>query len=132
MLENKKLELLIRKYSSHNNPIYGNTSIYRDLNIESDMAFDFIGAYSKQFNVDISNFNFTSYFPSNEYKEKRIELTVEDLIHGITAGELSDDIIAFDENDPNLPLKFTPAKIIIGIVFVFVVAAILSIVAIYI
>lgn len=132
MLENKNLEQLIRRHSSYNNTIYDNTSIYRDLNIQDDLAFDFIEAYSKQFNVDISNFNLIKYFPPITEKSKRIELTVEDLTRGITAGELNDDIIAFDEDDPNLPPQLTPTKIILGILFILAVAAILSVVAIYI
>lgn len=132
MLENKSFEHLIRQYTSYDDIIYNNLSIYRDLNIQDGLAFNFIEAYSKLFSVDISSFSFIKYFPPPKEKDKRIELTVEDLAYGITIGELSDDSISFNEDDSNLPLKLTPTRIILGILLVLAVSTILSIIAIYI
>ena len=114
--------------------MYDNTSISRDLNIKDEAAFDFIQAYSEQFNIDISSFDFTKYFPSadsQDHRNTRTDLTVGDLIRGIKAGELNDDIIAFEENDPNVPPKLTIKKIILGAILVLVVAAILTVIAIW-
>ncbi len=135
MIENKDLEQLILQHSSYNDKIYDNTSISRDLNIKNGVAFDFVQAYSEQFNVDISTFDFIKYFPStdeqNPHHHTRSELTVGDLIRGIKVGELNDDVITFDENDPNLPPKLTTKNIILGTILVLVVSIILGIIAIW-
>lgn len=135
MIENKDLDQFILQYSGYSNTIYDNTSISRDLNIKSEAAFDFIQAYSEQFNIDISSFDFVKYFPSSDSQNllsnTRTDLTVGDLIRGIRAGELNDDIIAFEENDPNLPPKLTIKKIILGAILVLIVAAILTVIAIW-
>lgn len=132
MIENQDLKRFIMHYTSYDLSIYDNTSITRDLNIREELAFDFIEAYSKQFSVDISSFNFIKYFPSGGESHKRKDLTIGDLARGIIVGELNDDVITFDENDPNLPPRFTTKKIIIGVILVIAVSAALSIVAIYI
>lgn len=135
MIENQDLKQLILQYTSYDHRIYDNTSISRDLEIQDEQAFDFIEAYSKQFNVDISAFNFIKYFPSVDTKiksHKRKDLTIADLARGIIVGELNDDVITFDENDANLPPEFTTKKIILGIVLVLAVSAILGAIAIYI
>lgn len=134
MIENKDLDQFILQYSGYSNTIYDNTSISRDLNIKNEAAFDFIQAYSEHFNIDISSFDFAKYFPSadsQDHRNTRTDLTVGDLIRGIKAGELNDDIIAFEENDPNLPPKLTIKKIILGAILVLVVAAILTVIAIW-
>lgn len=38
------------------------TRVEQDLGITGDDAYDFIDAFSKQFSVDVTNFNFDSYF----------------------------------------------------------------------
>lgn len=132
MIENTLLKQLILQHSVYNNKIYDNTSILRDLKIESETAVGFIKAYSKEFDVDISSFNFTKYFPldnKDANKKNPFDLTVGDLIRGIRVGELNDNIITFEENDPNLPPKLTARKIIFGIILVLAVTAILSIIA---
>ncbi|PXV59328.1 uncharacterized protein DUF1493 [Dysgonomonas alginatilytica] len=131
---NKDLEQLILKYSSYDQKIYDNTSIVRDLNIESEHAKAFIEAFSEKFDVDISTFNFLNYFPlENDLSHKNYkhtELTIADLERAILVGELSDDVVNFEENDPNLPPKLTTKNIILGIVLVLVVSSLLGIVAI--
>lgn len=134
MTKNKELQQLIQKYSSYNNRIYDNTSISRDLNIQDQLAFDFIQSYSKQFDVDISDFNFLKYFPSIDdpsFPHTRTELTFGDLILGIKVGELNDQVIAFEENDINLPPRFTVKRILLGIILVLAVSTILSIIALW-
>ncbi len=132
IMKNKDLEEFILQYTSYGNRLYDNTSISRDLNIRDEVAFDFIRAYSKQFDVDISSFDFIKYFPPKDELSKSheyAELTTGDLMRGIVVGELNDDVIAFDENDPNLPLKFSPKKIILAILLVLAVTAVLGVVA---
>ena len=38
------------------------TRVEQDLGITGDDAYDFINVFSKQFSVDVTNFNFDSYF----------------------------------------------------------------------
>lgn len=133
IMGNKTLEQLILKYSSYDQKIYDNTSVIRDLNIDHRQAKAFINAFAKEFDVDISTFNLTKYFPIENdpgNPHKRTELTVADLKRAILAGELNDDIIFFDENDPNLPPKFTVKNIALGILLVLVVSTLLGIIAI--
>lgn len=135
MTENELLKSLIRQYSPSNDKIHDKTSITRDLNIQEQKAIDFIEAYSSKFNVDISAFEFDKYFSEAEElanNQTHKELTFADLTRAIKVGELNDNVIGFEENDPNLPLKFTLKNIILGTIFVLVVSAILGLIAIYI
>lgn len=133
---NKNLEQLILKYSSYDQKIYDNTSITRDLNIQNEQAKAFIEAFAKEFNVDISTFDFPKYFPLEDKLSskicKRSELTIEDLERAILVGELNDDVITFEEDDPNLPIKFTTKNIVLGVLLVLIVSALLGVIAIFI
>lgn len=135
MIDNKNLKQFIQQYSGYYDMIYDNTSIFRDLNMHNEIAFDFIKTYSEQFEVDISSFDFFKYFPKTEghglLNSTRIDLTVGDLVRGIEVGELNDSIITFEENDLNLPPKLTTKKIILGAILVLIVSTILSIIAIW-
>lgn len=134
IMGNKTLEQLILRYSSYDQKIYDNTSIIRDLNMKHEQAKAFINAFAKEFNVNISTFNFTKYFPTENNSgnsHKHAELTIADLERAILAGELNDDIISFNENDPNLPPKFTAKNVVLSILLVLVVSTILGIVAIF-
>jgi len=76
-----------------------NLSIEKDLKIYGDDAYDLLVKYSKEFNVDISNFNFNKYFNSeidgislfilNLFgRKKKIDLTIKDLKEAIVLGKL--------------------------------------------
>ena len=73
-----------------------NSLLEKDLGLYGDEAEDFIIAYSKKYNVDLSKFHFSLYF-SQEYDpmmrgfyklHKVKELSVADLYEGIKKGEL--------------------------------------------
>lgn len=135
MTEEELLKSLIRQYSPSNSRIHNKTSIAGDLNIQGQKGIDFIQAYSSQFNVDVSAFEINKYLPQSEElidAKDLTKLTFEDLIKGIKMGELNEEVIVFEDNDPNLPLKFTTKNIILGAIFVIVVSTILSLIAIYI
>lgn len=75
------------------------TRIEADLGITGDDAEEFIIAYSKKYNVDVSEFMAADYFdaegislilsrnPNNKH------LTIEHLIRGIITGKLNEEII---------------------------------------
>lgn len=82
------------------NKFSGNLSVNFDLGLDGDDADEFLKAYSKKFQVDLSNFNFTKYFQPEGIsffqglyswlflKNKQIPLTISDLIVGIENGKL--------------------------------------------
>jgi len=88
-------------------PLDRETKIERDLGVTGDDAIEFIVAYGKQFNVDVSKFMAASYFKgegldiispiveifSGEKQSKRKELTLGDLEKGIIAGRLDEDVL---------------------------------------
>jgi uncharacterized protein DUF1493 len=78
-----------------------------DLGIYGDDADEFLMAFSKEFNVDISNFPIGSYFSdegdiilpaiirflTNKKRKERKNLTVGDLEKAILAGRLDEEVI---------------------------------------
>lgn len=83
------------------------TKIEKDLRITGDDAVEFIFAFSKQFNVDVSNFMMTEYFePEGDKlagaiirmfignkKAKNKELLLGDLERAVEAGKLDNAVI---------------------------------------
>lgn len=77
--------------------IHKDSLLEKDLGLYGDEAGDFLTAYSKRYNVDISQFPFSTYFNPegmplmrgffNQAKTK--ELSVNDLYEGIQKGSLS-------------------------------------------
>jgi len=83
-----------------------NIEIEKDLKINGDDAVEFIIAFGKEFGVDVSKFKAADYFDSegldiigwltNLFKEKissKKTLTIGDLVAGIKAGRLDDEVI---------------------------------------
>lgn len=84
-----------------------NSGLENDLKIYGDDSFDLIIAYSKKFNVDISNFNFKNYiapegdtllplmvdFFNKSNNKKRIDLKISDLVDGVILGRLDETTI---------------------------------------
>ena len=78
------------------------TCLERDLGIYGDDAIDYIVAFGKAFNVDVSKFMTADYFSgegvalldifAKKRKEKK-ELTVGALIKAIKAGRLDEEVI---------------------------------------
>lgn len=103
----KLKEFVIKQSAVDDEEITRQTSIADDLGVYGDDAVDFIIAYSKQFNVDVTKFMAANYFrdeggislPSfvkkvfGETERKYKKLTVGDLEKGILAGRLDEEII---------------------------------------
>jgi hypothetical protein len=85
--------------------LYRTTKLEKDLSITGDESVEFIVAFGKKFNVDVSNFMATEYFePEGDFifpaiirfftsKKKDKELTLGDLEQAIKAGKLDNTII---------------------------------------
>jgi acyl carrier protein len=78
-------------------PITMETSIENDLGVTGDDGEDLIIEFSKKYNVDINNFDFTKYFypePMTLSMPRDVKLlTVGHLMKAIEAGRLDDDVI---------------------------------------
>mgnify|MGYP000010461983 CR=1 FL=1 len=69
-----------------------------DLGITGDDASELIHAFSKKFNVDISNFIFSNYFydePSafSNFSGRKKPITVNHLLKAIQEGKLDEEIL---------------------------------------
>jgi len=60
---NQKLIEFLEEFNPSKKPVTKNTRLYHDMNVYGDEADELITAYSKKFNVDISAFRFSDYFP---------------------------------------------------------------------
>lgn len=83
------------------------TKVEKELKITGDEATEFIMAFGKQFNVDVSNFMAAEYFESEgdkilpaivrfftgQKKAKNKELLLVDLERAVIAGKLDDTVI---------------------------------------
>ncbi|WP_419033511.1 DUF1493 family protein [Dysgonomonas gadei] len=79
--------------------------IEKDLSFYGDEAVDLICSYGEKFGVDISDFSFKIYFTPEEIiiyllrkilpclNPKKKELTIGDLVAGIKAGRLDEEVI---------------------------------------
>jgi hypothetical protein len=80
-------------------PLTPNTEVYKDLRITGDDAVEFMIAFGKRFNVDLSKFKIGDYFDGegmniltgNGIGKKG--LTLGDLERGIAAGKLDDTVL---------------------------------------
>nr|WP_297169230.1 DUF1493 family protein [uncultured Dysgonomonas sp.] len=83
-----------------------NTQLEEDLKITGDEAVEFLIEYGAYFNVDVSNFRAADYFHDEgstffslfKRKDKKI-LIIGDLIAGIEAGRLDEEIIDAAKNN---------------------------------
>ena len=87
--------------------VMGNPCLERDLGIYGDDAIEFIVAFGKEFNVDVSTFRAAEYFnPEGDFilpmiirfftgkrQKKNKELTLEHLEKAVIAGRLDEDVI---------------------------------------
>jgi hypothetical protein len=128
-MENKALEELLLRYAKTGTPFHENMNIVSGLHIEGENAVNFVAEYADIFGVDITGFHFDKYFGDNT--EGLLPLLVGDLEKAIEARKLDDELISV-KNDgfgsrPAFSLKGTAA----GIALVVVVAALLSLVIIF-
>ncbi len=95
---NKLAHFTIKQSCVDDELITRETRLYDDLGIYGDDAVDFLIAYSKAFNVDVTKFMAADYFKGDGIdilglgKSKKT-LTVGHLEKGIIVGRLDDEII---------------------------------------
>lgn len=106
-LLNELVEMLVDKVGLPKDMMIDeNTRMEEDLSITGDDAWEFFVDYSKNFDIDISNFRFSDYFESEgidfispilelfRLKKKRVkkEFLVAYLILGVEAGKLDSEV----------------------------------------
>ena len=79
-------------------PITRETRLYDDLGIYGDDAVEFLIAFGKKFNVDVSKFMAADYFRGDGMdilglEKPKKSLTVGHLEKGIMAGKLTEEVI---------------------------------------
>lgn len=102
----KLKEFVVNKSGIDDEPINKATRIQEDLGVSGDDAVEFILAYGKEFNVDVTNFMAADYFEAEGglriwyllkdllgFNKKGKILTVGHLEKGIYAGKLDEEII---------------------------------------
>jgi hypothetical protein len=105
----ERLQIFIEKERwRYKFPLTNDVRLYEDLGIYGDDAVDFIVAFGKEFNVDVSNFLAADYFKGegidiitpilNLFKSKHLivnkkSLTLGHLEKSIKAGRLDEEII---------------------------------------
>ena len=90
-------------YIPESESINKESKLEEDIGITGDEAWEFFNAFSKKYNVDISNFLMYDYFKAEgsdflEFfglKKKKVKkfLTVSNLVQGIKAGILNEEVI---------------------------------------
>lgn len=104
---NKLKSFVIKEAAVEDEEVTREAKIENDLGVTGDDAVDFLIAYSKAFNVDVTKFMAADYFDGEgdpilpaiirffTGKKKRINkiLTVGHLEKGILAGRLDEDVI---------------------------------------
>ena len=101
----KLKEFTISQSAVNDEEITRETRLAEDLGVYGDDAVDFIIAYSKAFNVDVTKFMAADYFRAEggirlplflttifNFDEKKV-LTIGHLEKGILAGRLDEDVI---------------------------------------
>jgi len=99
-------EFIIKQRWKYDFPLTEEKTLNHDLEIYGDDAVDFFLALSKEFNVDVSNFEIRKYFKGEGYslknifkmlkgktEEKYLPITLGDLERAIAAGKLDDNVI---------------------------------------
>ena len=99
--ENRFAELVVfvrEQIGEYNMPITRDTLVENSLGVTGGDAEDLIMAFSKKYNVDISNFNFTKYFYDEpgvfNFQNRVIEpFTIGHLEKAVIAGRLDEEVI---------------------------------------
>lgn len=107
MKQSELYEFILKESYLENIIVDDNTRLTADLGINGDDGVELILKYSKQFNVDVSNFMAGKYFEgdgnqfissilkifSQQNSNKIKELTVGDLKKGIINGKLDEEVL---------------------------------------
>jgi len=108
VVQNQIIGLIESKMGKYEKPIASSTCLEKDLGITGDDAVELLLDYGKTLNVDLSKFDIRKYFtpegdtilPSiirlftGKKEAKSAELTVGDLVKGVLAKRLDEEIIA--------------------------------------
>jgi acyl carrier protein len=106
-LFNKVKEFTVEQAAVTEAEVTENASLENDLGVYGDDAVEFILAYGKEFNVDVSRFMAADYFdgegdvilPSiiraitGKKKSPKKTLTLNHLVKGVIAGRLDEEVI---------------------------------------
>lgn len=106
-MENNLKKFIVTKFAVDIEDVLSETRIEEDLGIYGDEAMEFITAFSKEFNVDISQFMAAEYFsPEGDFilpailrmfkgskKKKQKTLKIIHLEMAIKAGRLDEEVI---------------------------------------
>ena len=100
-------EFTVKQQGVNERDVTQNASLENDLEIYGDDAIDFLVAFSKKFNVDISKFKAADYFSpegvdvvgiivrlfTGKKKKEKKELTIGHLEKAVIAGKLNEEIM---------------------------------------
>ncbi|MDR2204930.1 MAG: DUF1493 family protein [Flavobacteriaceae bacterium] len=93
----KLKKFIIEERWEYDFPLMRDTRIENDLDIYGDDADDFIIAFGKEFNVDVSWFRIGEYFNSENSRpfnvKKKKNLTIAHLEKAVIAGRLDEEVI---------------------------------------
>lgn len=104
----KRIVLLIEnKMGKYRKRMNEETCLEKDLGMIGDDAVEFLIDFGKEFNVDVSKFNFTEYFHpegdsilpaiirlfTNKKNPKKGELTIGHLVKAVKLGRLDNELI---------------------------------------
>ncbi|WP_164974302.1 DUF1493 family protein [Filimonas effusa] len=97
---NELVKFTIKQSCVDDEPIKRTTKLYEDLGIYGDDAVEFIIAFGKAFDVDVSEFKAADYFKGDGIdilglNKNNKELTVGHLEKAILAGRLDEEVINF-------------------------------------
>lgn len=129
-MSNESLEEFIFRYSK-GQPFNEETKIESELLIKGQDAIIFINEYSREFNVDISDFDLDKYFNSINNTLSESYLTVGDLEKASFVGELNDKVINSNEYIESFRPRFSTKNIILGSITIIGITILLCFVAIY-
>lgn len=95
---NRLKKIIIKQSAVDDDEITKDTQIENELGVAGDDAVEFIIAYGKTFNVDVTKFMAADYFGGEGWvllpsKKSRKILTIGQLEKGILAGRLDEEII---------------------------------------
>ena len=98
---------VIKEAAVEEEEVIEDASLENDLGVHGDDAVEFIVAFSKEFNVDVSRFMAAEYFSpegdvilpaiirlfTGKKKAKQKDLTIRHLVKAVIAGQLDEEVI---------------------------------------
>lgn len=104
---NRLKAFVVKEAAVEEEEVTADASLENDLGVHGDDAVEFIVAFGKEFNVDVSSFMAAEYFSpegdvilpaiirlfTGKKKAKQKDLTIRHLEKAITAGRLDEEVI---------------------------------------